>query len=749
MKKVLKCLAAGVLVSAVAITASCGGENNPTSATTSSAKPTAPLVEQTSYSELTNKNVNVNVHYLNGDTHMGVSYRDATQTTGLGGETLQQGSLLPSWKEMESDLGVSIKDVANYASDGGEKEWTEYLTNGFANSSGNIDLMMADGTYSAKAANQGLLYSIDELMDQGLLPNFQRYLEYSIGGKTGGIWQSMKSQDGKVYYTPYFAGEAGVVEKNFMMNVDMVKLLLDDDKSSAAFEAYSSDYDTTAAKTSNFTAQVPKMENEKVAISVNGVKQEITVNYNKSIVTIQNELSTKNGKTYTEALKQYIDDVYGDYIGAGKIYASRSEIFTSEAACYNADDLIALMRCAQNNPRYLTGSDTIVAMAPRSIAANRQIQILQLASIWGLKGLAGEKEKLYYDKNGQLQDARTDSSTYEALNLLHELYNEGLFPEEYYKGYNKSDDSSDSFRKIHMKAGQLFMMYDFNAGTTAFNSDSTEGSKTHNFEACMPPVANWDDGNSGENNYFHYTEDVLGLKTGGYCIPKTCTNLEAACRIMDYTWTDKGADLQDYGPNNTYYRNGVTQYDKYGNRVEDNYDAITNPNGGTMDIGGKFCVMFAKNVSENAQFKAGWNNFCRQMIGTTHGLGHQRSPGMDIQTTTSVVGRTSFAKLTSAVAAGVLRTAGENTSGIFQMVPSNFAIDSADSEKISTTTSTNNIASFWKESKNVTTYYSYWICHGSNHEATKALYDSFSTKFTEVDSIYLTAYRKTLASLSE
>lgn len=738
MKKVLKCLAAGALVGAVAITASCSDVED--------------VIQDKNwyeYEELANKNVNVNVHYKNGETHMGVSYRGASQTTGLGGETLQQGSLLPSWVEMETDLGVKISDVANYASDGGEKEWTDYITNGYENSSGKIDLIMADGTYSAKAANQGQLYSIDELMDQGLLPNFKKYLESSLGGITGGIWQSMKSQDGKVYYTPYFAGEAGVVEKNFMMNVDMVKLLLDDDKSSCAFQAYTSDYDTTAAKTSNFTAQVPKMENEKVAVSVNGVKQEITVNYSKSIVTIQNDLSTKNGKTYTEALKQYIDNVYGDYIGKGKIYASRSEIFTSEAACYNADDLIALMRCVQNNPQYLTGTDTIVAMAPRSVAANRQIQILQLASIWGLKGLAGEKEKLYFDKDGKLQDARTDASTYEALDLLHELYNEGLLPEEYYNGYNKTDKSSDSFRKIHMKAGQLFMMYDFNAGTTAFNHDADSTSKTYNFEACMPPVAKWDDGESGENNYFHYTEDVLGLKTGGYCIPKTCTNLEAACRIMDYTWTDKGADLQDYGPNNTYYRNGVTKYDSDGNRVKDNYDAETNPNGATIDLGGKFSVMWSKNVTENSDFIAGWNNFCRQMIGTTHGLGHQRSAGMDIQTTTSLVGRTSFAKLTSAVAAGVLRTAGENTSGIFQMVPSNFAINSSDSELIAATTSTNNIASFWKESGNTTTYYSYWICHGSNHEATKKLYDTFANNFNEVNSIYLTAYRKTLASLED
>lgn len=730
MKKILNVLAVSAIVG-IGLTAatSCTGSEDPLSG------------------------VDVNVHYVNGSTHMGVSYREDTQTTGLGGETLQQGKLLPTWSAIGTNLDLNIRDAADYSL-GVSDEWDYYIQNGFKTSKKrNIDLMMADGNKSATAANSGLLYSIDELMDQGLLPNFKNWLETKGGGKNGANWASMKSTDGKVYYTPYFAGEYGTVEKNFMFNVDMVKWLLDDNSDAWERKPKAVTYDTaTILKDSKFQPHIESRSKEKIHVSVNGVKTEVEVDYSSNAIEKQNAKATKNGVSLVEALKDHIDKSYGHLIGEGdgKIYKTRSEIFTSEAACYNADDLVALMRCVKTNPKYLTGEDTVVVMANRAAAANRQVQILQLASIWGLKGLAGEKEKLYYDKNGELQDARTDEATYTALNDLHELYEEGMFPSEYYKGLNGSTDG-DTYRKTYMLSGQLFMMYDFNAGTTAFNSDANSDSKTHDFQACMPPVAKWDAGDCGENTYFHYTEDILALKSGGYCIPKTCDNLEAACKIMDYTWCDEGADLQDYGPNTTSYRMGVTTYDDNGNRVQNNYNETSNPTGGTMSLGGSaFCVMFSKNVSDNPTFKKGWNDFCRMMIGSTHGVGHQRSAGMDIQTTVSQIGRDSFAKLTSAVSCKVLRTAGEAGKGIFQAVPSNFAIAASDTARIDSTNSTTNMASFWKESKNTATYYSYWICHGSEYESINSLvgdYNTFKATFSEVDSIYLSAYRTVVSKM--
>lgn len=739
MKKIVKVLAASALVASALTVVSCK-DNDTTTTGGSGTTDTGTTSTRWVTGNGNGTTVDLNLRYMNGTENYGVTYRQTDATTGLGGENLQQDTLLPAWSEIQKNLNVKIEEGSDFSAADVKTMWENYNNGGFKNNGNQlIDLIMADGTESGNAAKNGKLYSIDELLDRGLLPNFQRWLNTVGGGKSGANWSAMKSGDGKVYYTPYFAGEFGTVEKNFMMNTDMVRKLLDEENPN---------FDTKAAATSNFQAHVPSMNNEKIAVSDNGTKKEIIVSFNKSIITIQNELSTKNGKTYTEALRNYIDDVYGSYIGAGKLYKTRSEIFTSEQACYNADDLIALMRCVQNNPQLLTGTDLIVTMAPRAKAANRQAQILQLASIWGVQGLAGEKGRLYYAKDGKLYDGRTQTATYKALDDLHELYNEGLFPQRYYTGLN-NDTASDTWRKTYLMSGQLFMMYDFNAGTTAFNSDAKPTSKTKNFEAVMPPVANWDDGEgTGENNYFHYTEDILSLKAGGFCIPKTTDNLEGACAVMDYMWCPEGNDLQDYGPNNTYYRNGVTRYDENGDRIADNYDASTNPNGGTMSLGGsKFCVMWSKNVTENPDFISGWNNFCRKMIGTTHGLGHQRSAGMDIQTTVSQVGRDGFAKLTSAVSAKVLRTAGEAGTGIFQSVPTNITVKTTADEAIKANLKTQTMEKFWKESKNDTTYYSYWICEGSNGDNVKVGYsalgglDGFYASFAEVDQIYLYAYR--------
>lgn len=760
MKKIVKVLAAGALVASALTVVACKDDNTSTttsaptsggSVTTSaptsggSSTTVAPTTKPQYGAWVTGDGkgttVDMNLRYMNGNENYGVTYRQADAATGLGGETLIKDTLLPTWSAIQAKLNVNIKEGSNFTAADVKTMWQDYIKDGFKNDSQMVDLIMADGTQSGEAANNGLLYSIDELLEKGLLPNFQKWLDTVGGGKTGANWSAIKSADGKVYYTPYFAGEFGTVEKHFMMNVDMVKKLLDDENPN---------FDTTPAKTSAFKAHVAEMKNEKIKVSTSSdaanPTKEITVSYDKSIVTLQNELTTKNGRTYTEALRNYIDEVYGEYIGEGKLYKTRSEIFTTEQACYNADEMVALLRCVQNNPQLLTGTDLIYAMAPRAIAANRQASILQLASIWGIKGLAGENGRLYYDKNGELLDGRTQMATYEALDDLHELYNEGFFPEDY---YSNTDTSSDSYRKKYLKSGQLFMMYDFNAGTTAFNSDATEGSLTHHFEAVMPPVAEWDDGEgTGENRYFHYTEDILSLKKGGFCIPKTTDNLEGACAVMDYMWCPEGNDLQDYGPNTTDYRNGVTKYDANGDRIADNYDAAKNPNGATMSLGGsKFCVMWSKKVTGHKEFISGWNNFCRKYIGTTHGLGHQRSPGMDIQTTVSLVGRAGFAKLTAAVSTGVLRTAGEAGSGIFQSVPTNITVSAYDTEVINNNKKTSAMETFWKESKNETTSYSYWICEGSTGENVQKKYEAFGglsafyDSFEEIDSIYLVAYR--------
>lgn len=130
------------------------------------------------------------------------------------------------------------------------------------------------------------------------------------------------------------------------MNPEYIEKILDSDNTNGMNEAAA-----VGNNVAGFQAAVPSMSNEVLNL---GDNKTVTVNYTKSVITKQNELSTKNGKSYAEVLRQHIDDVYGANIGSGKLYSKRSEIFTSQYACYNADDLIALMRCVVNNASYLT-----------------------------------------------------------------------------------------------------------------------------------------------------------------------------------------------------------------------------------------------------------------------------------------------------------------------------------------------------------------------------------------------------------
>ena len=156
---------------------------------------------------------------------------------------------------------------------------------------------------------------------------------------------SLEGADGGVYYAPYFDG-MDEVERSIYLRHDWVQKLLDTDAT----------YDTGKVIDTKYSAFYK--DEFKDGVTLKGTTADVTKKYSTSqnIITLQNALSTKNGKTLTEALKQYIDDVYGSQIGSGKPFAKRSDLFLSGNAAYDADELIALMRCVKANPALLTGN---------------------------------------------------------------------------------------------------------------------------------------------------------------------------------------------------------------------------------------------------------------------------------------------------------------------------------------------------------------------------------------------------------
>ena len=138
------------------------------------------------------------------------------------------------------------------------------------------------------------------------------------------------------------------------------------------------------------------------------------------------------------------------------------------------------------------------------------------------------------------------------------------------------------------------------------------------------------------------------------------------------------------------------------------------------------------------------------MIGSTQGIGHQRSDGLDYQANLSQHGKDSLAKLNACVQNGsfVLATTSA-AAGFKASVPTNITIASADSTAIKACTENTNLEAFWKENKNDTTGYSFLIVEGWSGTNTKAktgveTKQAFLDTFAKIDSIYLAAYNKAL-----
>ena len=672
-------------------------------------------------SDLNGKTLNV---YINYKGTMGVTYTGKvtklgeTYTNPIDGVTYTNGTLLPTWKQVQENLGVTIHDaVRDFKSDAYTQISDDAVYEAIKDDSNlsNIDVLMTNSKNANNLSGNGKLVDLSKYLD--VMPNLKAWLDAHPNVK-----DELTDGDGNMYMAPYFDG-VDTIERMFLFNTELVEKLLDSDTGT---------YDTTAvdaAKAARYTPFIKTDADYLINVSKNGQLQDMTVKASKNPVQRQNELTTKNGQTYVQALKAHIDQAYGEYIGTGKLYSKRSEVFTSESACYNTDDMIALMRCAVNNPHYLLGEyddydaakSTIQGIVPRGEANNRVISILQMAQIWGVRGLTAETDYLYFDKDGNLQDARVTEATYDALDKLNALKQEGLIID----GWDQVPTSGASGTKYYSyllgsnngAACATLMMYDYNA-TQAVNNklDSATGigssnAKFNGIRPVLPPVTTWvdDDISNSKYEYTRYTEDSRAFKgAGSVVLAKDDENrIKAACKLIDYFYGEEGADLQDYGP--AAYQDGTITV-----------AGVTYPKI-------KPAVMTAINASG-----LGWNDYYRAVIGSTQGMGHIRSDGLDYQVT-HPSGQVGLSNVLNAIKSGALicaTTARER--GFGATVPAKW-----DSNPTTTTITT--LIDFWKQGGNNT----HWrrVINDGWADGQRASLKEF---WTQSNDVYLAHYRRLL-----
>ena len=605
-------------------------------------------------------------------------------------------SLLPTWKEFALKVKTTIRDAENYSGNSDNNTYSAMNdTNQWksvADSSQFVDLFYNSTSNINKAVSAGKVADLNQFINAGLMPNFKSYLQANPT-----IAEQLTFNDGKIYYTPYFDGYQ-FLERQFVLNSGMIFEVLDQE----SFDLF----DTTTAGVGAAANGLQENEFEPfvyeikdgtkvnysadttVDVSQNAQKKTITVKGGvENIISQQNKLLAvgTTGKALAEQLKNYLTQVYGDNIGADKVYKNYTEIFAGESAAYTTDELVALMRVIKANPGVISGtfddngqltasgdpSTSVEIFIPRGAANNRVQNIMMISQLFGIQGTDSEDANgLFFDSEGTLSNMRTAKSSYQALEYLNQFYNEGLIVKEFWK-YNDSFKDGNYYRDkyfAHSKngGGYGFIMYDYSATQGQANQidkngigvkesnvladfkDNPTGRTFGDFEVgimpVIPPLTYWATEGTAKSNLeaditnrtnktlMRYSDSNRSLKTNSWIIPATSDNKEKAAQLMDYIFSDEGADIQDFGPS-IYWGDDIT------------YKGVVD-----RGLSDATLAMLAESAAGDCF------SFWRGYIGSSHGIGHVRSDHLNYIFMHEIT-RIGDNNIASALAAGVLKLA--------------------------------------------------------------------------------------------
>ncbi len=528
------------------------------------------------------------------------------------GVTYHSGDLKPTWVEVQNVLGVTFED--KYQGNSAAKEfeyWKDRLSE--------VDMVSGTAVLLSEYGETGALVNIAEHLDK--MPNFKAYLEenpivrLSITGNT---------TTGAIYFSPYFDG-VNDIERMPLMRADWVQKLLDGE---GAFEA-------PACNNTAEPAYAPYMPLEGTVdvdvVTPDGTAVEtITKNYDAAgnIVAKMNEAGSMSGVEAVNMLRSYIDQAYDGYYGT-----SRSDLFIGQNAAWDADELVALLRCVVANPQTLNGTDSVQGLFSREDNNNqRRVDMFRFAGIlFGVRGLESRQDYLYVGEDGMLYDARQMPETYEALENMNAMVQEGLISKAFV-------DMSEESTKTYLQNDLGFMHYDYNQTQTVYNATVlNDGEK---YMAVMIPVAHWYDGTEEDGVYMRFTESWRSVKTDGWGISKAgvgddTNKLNAALALIDYAYSDKGMILMSYGPDAFIKTNDDGSYV-------------------TFHFNGKEMPVIADATYDELWEKASGNytNYARQYLGST--LSFAKSQAFEYQCTHQV-GKEGAGHISNAIALGTIK----------------------------------------------------------------------------------------------
>lgn len=592
-----------------------------------------PVVFDLDYAEGTKLNMAV----VHNNAQTTITFDSKLAGNGLklaDGKTYNTGDLKPAWEALQDKLKVNFTNVYTGATSAANeyKAWKNLNFEG-------VDVVVGNASDMAEDGRAGNMVDLSLYLD--LMPNFSNFLKENPIVNLSVLSDTTK---GSIYYAPYFDGYDDI-EKYFIMRVDWVEKLLDGDGEFTA---------TTTDKFGKTTAYTPYMQTsgklEVNSLTADGSDtQTITKNYDTkygNIVDYMNKNVTADttGVELVNMLRGYIDEAYNGIYGK-----TRSHLFTGYDACWDADELVALLRCIVTNTFTLTGQNDnkVQGIFPRESELNRTSDLLSLVSMFGARGYESRNDMLYFDGNNVLCDARGSEDMIKAANKLNELYKEGLILADFDKPIN----GNAKIGELMYKNNQGFMIYDYVQTQCLYNEHADIKGKIEGFNLSpvINPVAKWFDGTNENGVWMRFTESWRSVKTNGWGIPATCTGdqLKAALRMFDYVYSDEGQILMSYGPD--AWRSGQT-IDYKGEQVpeisEAAWDELWNLASGNF------------------------TNYARQYIGSTLPIGYVKDQGFEYQCTTEN-GKAGALKVSQAIAKGVVKHVSPEISDnlFYTMVP--------------------------------------------------------------------------------
>ena len=527
------------------------------------------------------------------------------------GITYHTGDLKPTWVEVQNKLNVVFENKYQGNSTSAEFDfWKERLNE--------VDMLSGTAAKLTEYGEAGSIVNIGAYLDQ--MPNFKAYLEanpivrLSITGNTS---------TGAIYFSPYFDG-VNDIERMPLMRVDWVQKLLDGEgafaaeKSNALAAAVYTPYMPTAGKVEIDVVNLEGTAVEKIAKDYDAAG---------NIVATMNAAGALDGVAAVNMLREYIDKAYNGYYGT-----QRSNLFVGQNAAWDADELVALLRCVVANPQTLNGTDSIQGLFSREDDNNqRRVDMHRFAGVlFGVRGMESRQDYLYIDTDGKLHDARQEVASYDAMDRMHQMAQEGLISKSFM-------DTAKESTKTMLENDLGFMHYDYNQTQTVYNETALQDGEK--YMAVMVPVAHWFDGTEG-GVFMRFTESWRSVKTDGWGISVAGVEgndakLQKALALIDFAYSEQGQILMSYGPDAFIKTNADGSYV-------------------TFNFNGKEMPVIADATFEELWAKASGNytNYARQFLGST--LSFAKSQAFEYQCTHEV-GKEGAGKLSVAIGLGTIK----------------------------------------------------------------------------------------------